>query len=711
MKSASPSSLSRLHISKISSSNRNAVRTTPIKRPLIIPLSASATVVTPNHHNTGFHTTAHNHHNNNSKHSKRLRSPKGSSPFIKRSNTLSWLQQLYRFLPRFERSTLLSSFVVYTVLLVILCSVAYTTVQEIILSSTAVSTNIIDKSQLTTSLIPSSNVSSGSTLSSFDAILHHVIPKSIYKPKSSNPIPVIYIGRSWWQSHQSNMLSDDDNNMVNQDVLLDALQRSAYTKVMTSYFYSTNNITHPMHLIYRQQYHDMHTLDYKQPVLYLVDWTALLRDCHILQRIVNHILHQSDFDNTKKLNTAGRISNQVYMLLLDASASSETIMCHDSAILEQLIPNSRHNIRLAKRSIVTHRRYNYTKQWIESGTYITNPITAMPNKSYDSSMSTPSHILHWSGYVSQSYVQLLDMAVNDFTVHQSKKRDWSQRRQQQRNSKQALNSHYRPIDVAHYWKAATNNNALPFIKNEYQYYCNRLRQTVQEQINTTRQVIVKQQYSNYIDNSIYNNQKPKQEEVRENARSHWVEFVGIDALVEFVKNDSSADGSDAISNSNSKSKDDHDVNDEMNASLTLSSVHVATLASSKIVVVTQADEYEDHDTRLLEALGSGAMVLCDRMIAAPSGLVHKTNIVFFESASKLDQYVQYYLDPENDMQRQEIARHGVEYALGRHRSWHVLEALLFGKALTRTDKYPLTDTGPKIRKSSVNNMNPVLIPL
>ena len=79
------------------------------------------------------------------------------------------------------------------------------------------------------------------------------------------------------------------------------------------------------------------------------------------------------------------------------------------------------------------------------------------------------------------------------------------------------------------------------------------------------------------------------------------------------------------------------------------------------------------------------------MIAAPSGLVHCRNWINT-----------FYTIP---------LVHGVEYALGRHRSWHVLEALLFGKALTRTDKYPLTDTGPKIRKSSVNNMNPVLIPL
>jgi Glycosyl transferases group 1 len=474
---------------------------------------------------------------------------------------------------------------------------------------------------------------------------------------------------------------------MDNDILLDAMQRSAYTKVMESYLYSSNNITHPMHLLYQQHYHDINSLNPAKPIVFVVDWTALLRDCHVLQRIVYYILHNSYFGGTETHHSRHHNNNNVYMLLLDASASSQAITCQDSVLMKQLIPNSHQNIRLAKRSIITNRQYNYTKQWIESGALI-------PNQNHN------NHILHWSGYVSQLFVQLLDIAVNDFT-ERSKKLEWRRRRQQQRNSKKSHNSHYRPIDVTHYWKAVASNDPS-LIKNEYQYYYNRLRQTVQQQINVTHQIILKHSYThnhNSEDNSLQTNQ----EEVRDNALSRWVEFVGIDTQVEFVQNDSSADGSDTSRNTN----DDRNV-DELDARSTL---HVAVLASSKIVVVTQADEYEDHDTRLLEAMSSGAMVLCDMMIAPPLGLVHKTNIVFFDSASKLDQYLQFYLDPENDKQRQEIARHGVEYALGRHRSWHVLEALLFGKALTRTDKHPLTDIGPKVRKSTVKSKYPELISL
>jgi hypothetical protein len=452
-----------------------------------------------------------------------------------------------------------------------------------------------------------------------------------------------------------------------------------------------------MHLLYQQQYHDMHSLDSAQPLVYVVDWTALMRDCHVLQRIVNHILHNSNHATTTRQN-----KNNVYMLLLDASASSQSIMCQESTLLEQLIPNGHQNIRLAKRSIITNRRYNYTKQWIESGTYITNPIATSIHSEKGHTYAY-RHILHWSGYVSQSFVQLLDIAIHDFK-ELSEKRDWRRRRRQKRNSKkESHNTHHRPIDVTHYWKAATVSTPH-FIKNEYQYYYNRLRLIVRQQINTTHQVILKQSNSHSVD-SLHGTLKQKQNEENDKSLSHWVEHVGIDTQVEFLQTDSSsADGGDTYTN------DDRDV-DEMDESLARSSVHVAVLASSKIVVVTQADEYEDHDTRLFEALASGAMVLCDTMIAAPLGLVHKTNIVFFNSASKLDHYIQYYLDPENDNQRQEIARHGVEYALGRHRSWHVIEALLFGKALTRTDKHPLTDIGPKIRKPSLKNKYPIMISL
>ena len=440
------------------------------------------------------------------------------------------------------------------------------------------------------------------------------------------------------------------------------------------------------------------------PTVFIVDWSALDRDCHLLKRILSYIIVESELPTSSSKHT--------FLLLLDASASSQTKMCyynHDGdsnseVILPQLLSNTR--MRLVKRSIITQRRFNYTQQWIESGSFIPNPITATPITPYDTNHDSdaPSHvyqnhILHWSGYVTQSYVQLLDRVVNDFTKRSSRRYKTKNRRRQRRRTttETYYNRHDRPIDVTHYWKS-TNGGGNH--EHPHYYYYNRLRQTVQRQINQTRMAMTQSSPDH----------SQTQDVTTESSR--WVEYVGIDTKVEFVpEGDSSADGTEHRNGDDSISNDNKEEKEVDTTAVVQSSVHVAVLASSKIVVVTQSDEYEDHDTRLFEALASGAMVLCDTMMAPPLGLVHKTNIVFFHSTSKLDQYLQYYLDPRNELQRQEIARHGLEYALGRHRSWHGLEAVLFGKALTRTDPHPLMDDGPKLRPSTTQQTLPIVVTL
>lgn len=107
------------------------------------------------------------------------------------------------------------------------------------------------------------------------------------------------------------------------------------------------------------------------------------------------------------------------------------------------------------------------------------------------------------------------------------------------------------------------------------------------------------------------------------------------------------------------------------------------LLSSKIVVVAQRDEWEDH-YRLMESLASGALVMTDPMLAAPAGLKNKTNVIVYDSPENLKQLIKYYL--KNDEKRRAIAKKGYQLALGRHRSWHRLEEILFGKPLTHVDK-------------------------
>lgn len=113
--------------------------------------------------------------------------------------------------------------------------------------------------------------------------------------------------------------------------------------------------------------------------------------------------------------------------------------------------------------------------------------------------------------------------------------------------------------------------------------------------------------------------------------------------------------------------------------------YIEQMIFTKIIVVAQRDEWEGH-LRLLEALASGAMVIADKALAMPSGLVDRESIVLYDSAQSLKDAIFYYLNPKNDKERLSIARKGWETAMGRHRSWHRVEEILFGKPLTQADR-------------------------
>jgi hypothetical protein len=111
--------------------------------------------------------------------------------------------------------------------------------------------------------------------------------------------------------------------------------------------------------------------------------------------------------------------------------------------------------------------------------------------------------------------------------------------------------------------------------------------------------------------------------------------------------------------------------------------YVKALLQSKIVVVAQRDEWEDH-YRLYESLASGALVLTDPMLALPEGLVNGTNLLVYETLQDLEHLLTYYL--EHDEERQEIAKRGFAMVMGRHRTWHRMEQILFGQPQTSVDK-------------------------
>ena len=112
---------------------------------------------------------------------------------------------------------------------------------------------------------------------------------------------------------------------------------------------------------------------------------------------------------------------------------------------------------------------------------------------------------------------------------------------------------------------------------------------------------------------------------------------------------------------------------------------------TKIIVVAQRDEWEGH-LRLMEALASGAMVIADKTLAMPSGLVDGESIVLYDSAQSLKDAIYYYLNPKNDKERLSIAKRGWEVAMGRHRSWHRVEEIIFGKPQSQVDQPLEADT-------------------
>ncbi|KAL3934407.1 MAG: hypothetical protein SGBAC_009869 [Bacillariaceae sp.] len=113
----------------------------------------------------------------------------------------------------------------------------------------------------------------------------------------------------------------------------------------------------------------------------------------------------------------------------------------------------------------------------------------------------------------------------------------------------------------------------------------------------------------------------------------------------------------------------------------VSDAYATTLLHSKIVVVTQRDQWEDH-FRLFEATASGALVLMDVMLSLPHSLQNGESVVFFHSLEDLQEKALYYLEHEEE--RIAIAAKGWEISMTYHRSWHRMEEMLFGRGVTDT---------------------------
>jgi hypothetical protein len=126
-------------------------------------------------------------------------------------------------------------------------------------------------------------------------------------------------------------------------------------------------------------------------------------------------------------------------------------------------------------------------------------------------------------------------------------------------------------------------------------------------------------------------------------------------------------------------------------------LYIEALLRTKILVVTQRDGWEDH-YRLFEGIVAGPMVMTDRMLALPAGLENGTSVVEFGSEKELLSLINYYLEHEDE--RLSIAAEGRRVAMSQHRSWHRMEQIIFGRALTSCSLAKSTPDCPYIVHTS-----------
>jgi hypothetical protein len=349
--------------------------------------------------------------------------------------------------------------------------------------------------------------------------------------------------------------------------LLEGLERSPYTNVVGMTFLTPN-----MHQVQIGKRADSSA----RPMVWMVDWGSMQRDCHRLERVLEKLKRKE----------------KEYVFLIDYTGSTRQSKCEKDFGDDPYF-------RLAKRTIVASRHYNHTGKEIVAGRIAEN--TAALN----SSSSEQQPVIQASLVVRERFVTALRNSTREQNPMKSTRR----------------------TDLCFFWKPG-----------DYSHYGFWRRDV-----------------------------------------SKFVERVGHSSnyttLVDVVATDEEGM---ALGNIQLK--------------------YIKALLSCKVVVVAQRDEWEDH-YRLYESLASGALVLMDPMLTPPEGLKNKTNVLIYDSLESLERLIHYGL--ERNSRRKSIARRGMELALGRYRSWHRVEQLLFGQPLSQVDQ-PLVDPPPKMTRPQIS---------
>eukprot|EP00535_Pseudo-nitzschia_heimii_P001862 CAMPEP_0197175124 /NCGR_PEP_ID=MMETSP1423-20130617/1426_1 /TAXON_ID=476441 /ORGANISM="Pseudo-nitzschia heimii, Strain UNC1101" /LENGTH=567 /DNA_ID=CAMNT_0042624199 /DNA_START=426 /DNA_END=2129 /DNA_ORIENTATION=+ len=419
--------------------------------------------------------------------------------------------------------------------------------------------------------------------------------------------PVILDG--WKRTVQVHLIIDTTTGSKQvkptSKLLFDATQRSAYTRL--------NAVTFINPFI---ESHLLFPLDSDLPLLFLIDWESLGRDCNRLQLVLENLGSDDRFRIKKRGKKRSSAKKEApYFLLVDMSGSTRQTGCPDlfrslardagkssDKSLAYAQTNDMNRIRLAKRNIVQNRYYDHSARKINIGELLPNKWDGTP-PDYDKSVLQSPFSLR------ETFVSAIQQIAGGRPV----------------TDKDSM----RPVDVGFFWKSGDYSH--------YGFY----RRDIGKVVKTLHHSPIEKKSGAVMENTI------------------------------------------VMASDSTKTMETGEVQVK----------YIEQILTCKIIVITQRDGWEDH-YRLMESLVSGAMVMTDTMVALPDGLVDKTNIVVYDSPKMLKDLIKYYLKPENKNERKRIAKKGYKLVMGRHRSWHRLEELLFGKPLTNANE-PYAPAPPK----------------
>jgi Glycosyl transferases group 1 len=407
------------------------------------------------------------------------------------------------------------------------------------------------------------------------------------QPSKSRPLRVSFWGRT---TRRLSIASENDSDVDTSEDLGEyyrGLQLSRYIQICSQRIWGREQreIMQPP-AVEELVVEELVVDELCEPQVLLIDWSALDRECHVLQDLPDNIP----------------------IVLLDGSASTHVVECPDqSAWWGQMAdhPGGR-PIHVAKRSVVANRLWSFDQQTLHHGNLIDVPAS--------SSSSSMTAVHHMSGLIPQVVADLL--------------------------AEHFVKIDGRPLDVLHYWNSVTAPDDV--VAQQYSAW----RAAVSQQLRNTKGWLEKKKHK----------------------VGTWLDRFGL------------------LNDEEDQDVEEENQEEDPGKPTRQQLLHgmVSTLTTAKIIVVAQSDEYEDHDNRLMEALASGALVMVDSMLAPVAGLQNNTNIIFYDSLESLDRLIRYYL-VEHPSTRHAIAKRGREYALNYHRCWHVMESLLFGRALSGDD--------------------------